>query len=357
MSELRAGPESTKASYSALREMTLWRVREFLREPEAVFWVFVFPVLLAFALGIAFKNRGPTEIRVAVVNDGGQEAIVMAAMLESDSSLVVQLLDSAEAHNRLRTGRVTAVVIPTEPVVLRYDSTREESHLARLVVSNALNRVSGRIDMAEIREQRVTEPGSRYIDFLIPGLLGMNIMGTGMWGVGFAVVKARSQKLLKRLLASPMRKSQYLLSHMLARLVFLGLEVGSVLLFALLVFDVPVRGSLIGLTLIVLLGALAFSGLGLLVASRSKTIEGVSGLMNLVMVPMWIFSGVFFSSANFPDAIQPIIRALPLTALNDALRAVMIDGEPLVRTSGMLAIVAAWGIVSFAIALKIFRWR
>jgi ABC-type multidrug transport system permease subunit len=346
----------TDSRYSAVRELTLWRVREFLREPEAVFWVFVFPVLLAFALGIAFKNRGPAEVRVGVV-DQGAEAAVVAAMLQSDSGLVVQLLDSAEAHNRLRTGRVSAVVVPTEPLVLRYDSTREESHLARLVVTDALNRVSGRPDAIEIREQRITEPGSRYIDFLIPGLLGMNIMGTGMWGVGFAVVKARSQKLLKRLLASPMRKSHYLLSHMLARLVFLGLEVGSVLLFALLVFDVPVRGSLIGLGLIVLLGAMAFSGIGLLVASRSKTIEGVSGLMNLVMVPMWICSGVFFSSANFPDAVQPVIKALPLTALNDALRAVMIDGEPLARTTGMLAVVAVWGVVSFTLALRIFRWR
>jgi ABC-2 type transport system permease protein len=342
--------------YHPLRELTLWRVREFLREPEAVFWVFVFPVLLALALGIAFQNRGPQQLRVGVVNDGAN-AVGVAAMLESDSAVVAELLDSAEAQNRLRTGRVAAVVIPSDPLVLRYDSTREESHLARLLVTDALNRVSGRVDVAVIREQRVTEPGSRYIDFLIPGLLGMNIMGTGMWGVGFGVVKARSQKLLKRLLASPMRRSQYLLSHMLSRLVFLGLEVGAVLLFALLVFRVPVRGSILGLGLIVLLGALTFSGLGLLVASRSKTIEGVSGLMNLVMVPMWIFSGVFFSSANFPDAIQPFIRALPLTALNDALRAVMIDGEPLVRTTGMLAIVAAWGIVSFAIALRIFRWR
>jgi ABC-2 type transport system permease protein len=342
--------------YSAVREMTLWRVREFLREPEAVFWVFVFPVLLAFALGIAFKNRGPKPIRVGIENQG-EAAVVMAAMLESDSALEAVLLDPAEAQNQLRTGRVTAVVVPTDPVVLRYDSTREESHLARLVVANALNRVGGRRDVAEIREQTVTEPGSRYIDFLIPGLLGMNIMGTGMWGVGFAVVKARSQKLLKRMLASPMRKSQYLLSHILARLVFLGLEVGSVLLFAVLVFDVPVQGSLLGLGLIVLLGAMAFSGLGLLVASRSKTVEGVSGLMNLVMVPMWICSGVFFASSNFPDAIQPLIKALPLTALNDALRAVMIDGAPVASTLGLLGIVTAWGVASFLVALRVFRWR
>jgi ABC-type multidrug transport system permease subunit len=350
------GGAAGERRYHALRELTLWRVREFLREPEAVFWVFVFPVLLAFALGIAFQNRGPQQVRVGVVNDA-PDAYAFQAMLESDSSVIAEVLDSAEAQNRLRTGRVAAVVVPADPVVLRYDSAREESHLARVLVTDALNRVSGRSDVAEIREQPITEPGSRYIDFLIPGLLGMNIMGTGMWGVGFAVVKARSQKLLKRLLASPMRKSQYLLSHMLSRLVFLALEVGAVLLFALLVFRVPVRGSLFGLALIVLLGALTFSGLGLLVASRSRTIEGVSGLMNLVMVPMWICSGVFFSSANFPDVVQPVIRALPLTALNDALRAVMIDGEPLASAGGMLAIVAAWGLVSFAIALRIFRWR
>ena len=345
----------SETRYSAIRELTLWRVREFLREPEAVFWVFAFPVLLSFALGIAFKSRGPEAVRVAVVP--GPDAVVVAAMIESDSSVVAVLVDSITANNQLRTGRVAMVIIPTDPIVLRFDSTREESHLARLVVANALQRVSGRRDAIELREQRVTEVGSRYIDFLIPGLLGMNIMGTGMWGIGFAVVKARSGKLLKRFLASPMSKSQYLLSHILARLVFLALEVGSVLLFAVLVFDVPVRGSLVGLSLIVVLGAMAFSGLGLLVASRSRTVEGVSGLMNLVMVPMWIFSGVFFSSANFPDAIQPFIRALPLTALNDALRAVMIDGEPLARTAGLLAVVTAWGVGSFVLALRLFRWR
>jgi ABC-type multidrug transport system permease subunit len=242
-------------------------------------------------------------------------------------------------------------------MVLRYDPTRDESHLARLVVGNAVNGASGRRDVAVIREQTVTDVGSRYIDFLIPGLLGMNIMGTGMWGVGFAVVKARSGKLLKRFLASPMSRAQYLLSHIFARLVFLALEVGSVLVFAVLAFGVPVRGSILSLALIAVLGAMAFSGLGLLVASRAKTVEGVSGLMNLVMVPMWICSGVFFAASNFPNAVQPFIHALPLTALNDALRAVMIDGAPLAQTAGLLAVVAAWGVASFGVALRVFRWR
>jgi ABC-type multidrug transport system permease subunit len=241
-------------------------------------------------------------------------------------------------------------------VALRYDSTRQESHIARLIAENALQRAAGRKDTRTLEEIRVTEPGSRYIDFLIPGLLGMNIMGTGMWGIGFAVVNARQKKLLKRFLASPMRKGDYMLAHMLARLVFLTLEVLSVLVFAWLVFKVPVRGSLGTMALVVLLGAAAFAGLGLLVASRPKTIEGVSGLMNLVMVPMWICSGVFFSASRFPDGMQPVIKLLPLTALNDALRAVMIDGASLVSTLGMLAVVVAWGILSFGVALKIFRW-
>jgi ABC-type multidrug transport system permease subunit len=345
----------SEGSHGALKQLTLWRVREFLREPEAVFWVFAFPVLLAFALGIAFRNRGPEPVSVAVLAGEGAPAVERA--LAADPSIVVAVLDSAEAQNRLRTGRASVVILPGSPVVLRFDSTRAESRLARVVVANALQVAAGRRDPVAIREQRVTEVGSRYIDFLIPGLLGMNIMGTGMWGIGFAVVKARSQKLLKRFLASPMSRSQYLFSHILARLVFLALEVGAVLVFARLVFQVPVRGSLAALGLVVLLGAMAFSGVGLLVASRSRTIEGVSGLMNLVMVPMWICSGVFFSSANFPDAAQPVIKALPLTALNDAIRAVMIDGAPLPRLAGLLAIVAAWGVVSFALALRLFRWR
>jgi ABC-2 type transport system permease protein len=340
---------------SAIRELTLWRVKEFLREPEAVFWVFAFPVLLSFALGIAFKNRGPKPIHVGV--EDGPQAAATAASLAADPGMEVEVLDAATAANDLRTGDVQVVVVPGADLTLRYDSTREESHLARLVVTNALQKAAGRQDVAEIREQRVTDVGSRYIDFLIPGLLGMNIMGTGMWGVGFAVVKARQGKLLKRFLASPMRRSEYLLSHILARLVFLALEVISVLAFAVLVFHVPVRGSLAALALIVVLGAMTFSGFGLLVASRAKTIEGVSGLMNVVMVPMWICSGVFFASSNFPDAIQPVIKALPLTALNDALRAVMIDGDSLASVAGLIAVVAVWGVVSFVAALRLFRWR
>jgi len=247
--------------------------------------------------------------------------------------------------------------VPGDPLVYRYDSTRTESRLARLEVDEALQRARGRGDPLLARDERVTEPGSRYIDFLIPGLLGMNLMGSGLWGVGFSVVQARTKRLLKRFMATPMRKSHYLLSFVLSRLTFLFVEVAALVGFGWWIFDVGVRGSVAALAAITILGSLSFAGLGMLVASRARTIEAVSGLMNLVMLPMWILSGTFFSYARFPDAMQPLVRALPLTALNDALRAVMIDGAPLVHLGAPLGVVTAWGALSFAVALRIFRWR
>ncbi len=336
-------------------QLALARMREFYREPEAVFWVFGFPIVLAFALGLAFRNTGPGKLQVGVARGSGDSA--MAATLGASPRLLASVLDTATARLRLRTGRIALFVIPGDSVVYRYDSTRTESGLARLEVDDVLQRARGRKDLVAVRDDRVVAPGSRYIDFLIPGLLGMNLLGSGIWGVGFSVVQARQRKLLKRYMATPMRRSHYLLSFILSRLVFLIVEVVALVGFGWLLFGVAVRGSFTSLAGITILGSFSFAGLGLLVASRAKTIEGVSGLMNLVMLPMWILSGTFFSYSRFPDAMIPFVKALPLTALNDALRAVMIDGAAVTALGTPLAIVVAWGAVSFVIALKIFRWR
>ena len=339
-------------------QLALARMREFYREPEAVFWVFGFPIVLAFALGLAFRNTGPGELQVGV--EEGQSDSVIAAVLDSSPRLKASVLDTATARIRLRSGRIALLVVPGthgDPLVYRYDSTRTESGLARLEVDEVLQHAQGLKDVFAAREERAAAPGSRYIDFLIPGLLGMNLLGSGIWGVGFSVVQARQRKLLKRYMATPMRKSHYLLSFILSRLVFLIVEVVALVGFGWLLFGVAVRGSFASLAGITILGSFSFAGLGLLVASRAKTIEGVSGLMNLVMLPMWILSGTFFSYSRFPDAMIPFVKALPLTALNDALRAVMIDGTALTGLGAPLAIVAAWGAASFAVALGVFRWR
>ncbi|HZN54152.1 MAG TPA: ABC transporter permease [Candidatus Polarisedimenticolaceae bacterium] len=331
------------------------KVLEFIREPEAIFWVLVFPILLSLALGIAFRTRKPEPLAVAVTS--GAEAAAAAEALGADTSLRAKILSEDEARESLRTGKVALVVIPGETVTYWFDPSRDESRVARLAADAALQRAAGRDDVRTTALREMTERGSRYIDFLVPGLVGMNLMGTGMWGIGFSIVNARSRGLLKRLIATPMRKRHYLAAQMLGRLVFLVPEVAALIGFAHFFFDVPVRGSLASIALITGIGAMAFSGIGLLVAARPRTIEGVSGLMNFVMLPMWIFSGVFFSPARFPDAMQPAIRLLPLTALNDALRGVMIDGRALGAVGVEVAIVASWGLAAFLVALRLFRWR
>ncbi len=340
-----------------LVQLTLVRYREFFREPEAVFWVFVFPVLLTAGLGIAFRNQAPERTRVAVVDGQGSTALLES--LGRSRDLRAQGLPDTAAARALRTGGVDIVVASGSggAVEYHYDPERPESRTARLLVDDALQRGAGRGDPVRVSERRVSEPGSRYVDFVVPGLLGMNLMGSGIWGLGFSIVDARRKKLLKRMIATPMSRTQFLASFVLSRLTMLIIEVGALVGFALLVFGVPVRGSPLSLFTICLLSALAFGALGLLLASRTRTIEGASGLMNLVMLPMWIFSGVFFSASRFPDALQPFIQALPLTAVNDALRASMLEGAGWSRLAPELAIIAAWLVVSFALAVRLFRWR
>lgn len=353
-------------SDSSLAQLTLVRFREFVRQPEAVFWTFVFPVLLAVGLGLAFRSRAPEQSKIAVVSSGPASAAVSEEIrraLSADPGLSVTVSDDSGAFRALRTGRVALVVVPKSSTLADgsvdyvYDPDRSDSRTARLIADRAIQIAGGRADPVRVAERRVTERGSRYIDFVIPGLLGMNLMGSGIWGIGFAIVDSRGKRLLKRFMATPMSRAEYLLSFLFSRLAFLIVEVITLVGFGALAFKVPLRGSLIELGMICLVGALAFGGIGLLVASRAKTVEGVSGLMNLVMMPMWIFSGVFFSASNFPDAVQPVIKALPLTALNDALRANMLEGTPLAALGLEMAIITGWLVVSFVLALKLFRWR
>ena len=342
----------------SLVQLTLVRFKEFLREPEAVFWTFAFPVILAFGLGIAFRNK-PADVLVVGVVSGTPAGDSIVARLARVKGLKVRPMGDETAARALRTGEVALVAAASGSggIEYRYDDTRPEGRSARALTDDALQRASGRRDPVPVSESQVREKGSRYIDFVVPGLLGMNIMGGGIWGLGFAIVEARRKNLLKRLVSTPMRRTHYLASFLFSRFVFLILEVAVLVGSAALFFDVPVRGSLVQLFVVCLLAALAFGGLGLLIASRARTMEGVSGLMNLTMVPMWVLSGVFFSSANFPPVAQPFIKALPLTATNDALRATMLQGAGWWDVAPQIAVIAVWLAVTFILALRLFRWR
>ena len=336
---------------SPLFELTLTRLRLFFREPGAIFWTFGFPLVLSVALGIAFRNRPPEPVFVAV------ESAALQQQLAPDGNLRVELLDDAAARAALRTGRASLVVLPGPPRTYLFDPTRPESRLARVLTDDALQRAEGRRDPVMTIDQPVTEPGSRYIDFLIPGLIGMTLMQSGMWGIGYVVVEMRTRKLLKRLVATPMNRAEFLFSFVLMRLAFLFLELPILVGFGWLAFSVGVAGSIGTLLLVAVLGALAFGGLGLLVASRAENTQTAGGLINAVMMPMFIGSGVFFSTQRFPAVVQPFLKALPLTALNDALRGVMIDGAGLRALARPIALLAGVAVVSFGIALRVFRWR
>ena len=344
---MNAPTATTVRTGSPLWELTLARMRLFFREPGAVFWTFGFPLLLSVALGIAFRNQAAPASLVAVASADLQRT------LGADARLRTRVLPEADAREALRTGKVDLVVLEGPPIAYLFDPARPESRLARALADAALHPKGPPATV----DQPVTEPGSRYIDFLIPGLLGMQLMSAGMWGIGYVVVEMRTKKLLKRLVATPMSRGQFLWSFVVMRAVFLLLELPVLLGFAWFAFQVGVKGSIPLLVGLSLLGALAFAGIGLLVASRAQNTQTVSGLINLVMLPMFVGSGVFFSTARFPDAVQPALRVLPLTALNDALRAVMIEGGGIGAIAPQLALLAATAAVSFYAALRLFRWK
>ena len=339
----------------AIIELTSSRTKEFLREPEAIFWVFAFPILLAIALGLAFRDKPPDRIPVGVV--AGPTAQQRVAVLAKTKTLAPRIVNEAEGRNDLRHGKVSLLIDGANPIVYRFDPTRPESLASQRDADDALQAAAGRRNTLSARAEFVHEQGARYIDFLIPGLLGMNLMGTGMWGMGFTIANARMKKLLKRLVATPMRKRDYLFAQFLSRLVFLVVEVVVLVAFGWIVFNVRVNGSIVTLSILCVVGGYAFSGLGLLAASRTRTIEGINGVLNLIMMPMWLCSGVFFSYERFPDAVKPLIRLLPLTMLNDALRAVMNDAAGLTQVAPHILGLVVWGVLSFAVALKIFRWQ
>jgi ABC-type multidrug transport system permease subunit len=343
----------TEPRLNPLVELTLMRFREFWREPEALFWTFAFPILMAVALGIAFRNRPPDVIKTAAVT------AQLAQALRMEKQLDVQQLPAPAALEALRAGKIALLAEPGPQgaVTYRYDDTNPDARTARMLADAAIQRDAGRTNPVSARDQILREPGSRYIDFLIPGLLGLTIMSNAVWLTSFAIVDARRKKLMKRLVATPMPRPYYLLSFLLSRLVLLVFEVGVLLAFGAVVFGVPVRGSLAGLAALCVLASFSFNALGLLLASRARTTEAVSGLMNLVQVPMWVLSGVFFSAQRFPDILQPFIKALPLTALIDALRANMLQGASMAQVSSEAAVLGGWLVVCFGLALWLFRWR
>ena len=335
------------------------RLREFTRQPEAIFWVYFFPILMVVVLGIAFRNKPVESFDVDVVSGPIADSIV--EKLESDDRIKPRIVSEEESIDRLRASKTNLMIAARtetlEEIEYRYDPVRPGSLAARNLVDRRLQESMGRQDVIIADDVEFSEPGNSYVDFLVPGLLGMGLMGGGLWGVGFAIVDLRIRKLLKRFMATPMRRSHFLLAMLGSRLVFMVPQIAILLLFSYVLFGVEVQGNWFSISLIVVLGAIQFAVIGLLVASRARTLESASGLMNLVMLPMWTLSGIFFSYERFPEVVHPLIRLLPLTPLIDALRALMMDGTSLLTLGPEIIVMSVWCVVPFFVAMAIFRWN
>jgi ABC-type multidrug transport system permease subunit len=348
-------------SQSPLFALGASRIRTFLREPGAVFWTFGFPLLITVALGVAFRNQGPGRFPVALVEGPGAEGL--AVELAHDPAIGVRVSSSAEAAQLLRTGGVLVVVSVggevagrAGEVVYTFDPSRPDAPAARRAIDDHLQRRSGRRDVLLTRDQVTVVQGARYVDWLVPGLLGMQLLSGALWGTAWNIVTARQRKLLKRLAATPMRRGHYLLSFRLAGLVFVPVQTIVLFVFARLTFGVVIHGSWLAVLVLALLASWSFAGLGLLCAARAENTETANGLINLVTMPMFVLSGVFFSSARFPALVQPAIRLLPLSAFNEALRHVVNDGASLFSQAVPIAVLVTWGVTSSVLALRLFRW-
>jgi ABC-2 type transport system permease protein len=341
--------------FHPLVELTKARLREFFREPGMIFWVFGFPILLAIGLGLAFRSQPEERPSIAVVAPPDHP---LAKAITSSARLSAVLQSEDEALRGLARTRFAMVVDLRRPEpVYRFDPTLRDARLARALVDDELQRAGGRRDVLTIKEEPQSLPGTRYIDFLLPGLIGMNVMGSSVWGVGYSLVVARKRKLLRRFAVTAMRRSHYLVSYFLSRLLFLVLELAVLITFGALAFGTHVQGSYLAVVLVALLGAAAFAGLGLLVGARIDNTEVAQGWMNFIQLPMWVLSGAYFSNHRFPDWMQPVIKALPLTALVDAMRAIYNEAVPLTALLPKVAILLAWTLVSFTLAGRYFRWQ
>jgi len=330
---------------------------EFWRSPAAVFWTYGFPLMMAVVLGFAFQSGEPEPVPVGVVDS--PVARTFLAPLEDEPLLDVAWLSPEDADRALGRGRVALTVRwGQEREVLRSDPSRPEATLARLLVERRLREAySGEADYARPAHEVEDRPGSRYIDFLIPGLIGLNLLGAGMWGVGFNLVQMRVGNLLRRIFVTPMRRSEFLAGYLLGRSVLVVPEAFAIMSFGVVLWGVPFRGSLLAALALVVVGGWVFTAIGCLLASRVRTTEAVGGLMNAVQLPMWILGGTFFANEGLKGPMRWAAEVMPLTHVNRALRDVMLEPGTLLDVWAPLAALAGAGGVCFALAMRLFRWQ
>lgn len=363
--------------------------KEMIREPGVLFWGIIFPILMSLGLGIAFTKKADMVRNIAVIRPGPQENAVhnRASKIdtflenfaqkispEGDESEYYRLtipdgelgnttfffhkLSWQEALVLLKRGNLSIVLDEKrDQIEYHFDPSNPDAQLIYLKLSGIL---SGK-ETAERESNEIIEPltisGTRYIDFLIPGLIAMGIMMSCMWGISYGMIEKRTKKLLRRMIATPMKKSHFLIALMVVRIVMNFIESALLFIFAYFVFDITIQGNIPALFTIFIAGNIAFAGIAIFVSSHTANTEIGNGLINAVVLPMVVLSGIFFSYHNFPDWSISFIQKLPLTMLADGIRSVFIEGAGYTEISFPTLMLIVIGFIFFSGGLKIFKWH
>lgn len=343
----------------SLVEQIKCRWREFRREPSAFFWVIFMPIVWMLALGFAFSEPKPEIYGIGWPQEQSASEFgnqVHEALMKS-AQIKLREADTQELINHVKRGEIS-LIVSSESGKASYwlDAANPEARRARDYVDNLIQKAGGRTDPITTSEFPMQSQGGRYVDFLIPGLLGLSIMTSSLFGIAMTIVANRRENLLKRYMATPMRPWEYVVSHSIGRMIILTAEFLAVMVTGVLIFKFQVFGHWGSYILLTILGAAAFTAIAILCASRTKSIPMVSGITNLISLPMMMLSGVFFSKNNFPDWLQQGVAYLPLTALNDALRKIALEGQSLTQVSQEMLVLGGYFVVGSVLSLKLFKW-
>jgi ABC-2 type transport system permease protein len=365
---------------NSLIQLILIHYREFIREPGILFWSIIFPVLMAWVLGIAFSKKAELAQQVAFIEDSLQMNVDFRQFLNDavyidnpqndgpyyfektihneklgKTSFKFLLTDWDGGLLLLKRGQVN-LILREYPDSLEYffDPLNPQAKMVYILLSSTINDENLVYETASINP--LTQKGNRYIDFLIPGLIAMGVMNSLLWGISYALIDMRSKKLMRRMVATPMKRSEFLISIFLARLSITIIEALLLLIFAFAYFHISIQGSLPALMMVFLAGNIAFSGIAILISSRTANSRIGTGLINVITMPMTVLSGIFFSYHNFPDFAVPIIQKFPLTMMADSIRSIFIEGAGFAQVSLNALILSIIGIICFSIGLRTYKW-
>jgi ABC-2 type transport system permease protein len=343
---------------NSLVQLIIVQFKTFFREPAVLFWAVLFPIIMAWVLGIAFSNKGESLSTVYVISDSViPEKITGEKVLGEASGNVYKIrfqkASEEEAIRAVKRGLITLFIeVRNDSLIYHFDPRNADAQLTHLVLERSMAGVSS----TNTSIDPLQSTGTRYIDFLIPGMIALGIMNSCIWGIGWTLVENRMKKLLRRMVATPLKKTAFFTSHMITRIVLGTLETILLIVFSYFYFGTRITGSIPAFIVVFLAGIFAFGGIAILMASRTSKAEVASGLVNAITLPMMILSGIFFNYHNFPDWAIPIIQALPLTLVADSIRSIFIEGAGLFDVLRPVLILCAIGLTAFAAGLRAFKW-